>query len=120
MGKVCHFFHACRHGVWQFGRRVGIAPKNADDHQKQNGGRNVFVQSDDRAFVDIDAISHEFGAVKTYGPSNDENGRHEPVDVARDWMVVLLSHVVSICVRQMGRIIKWLDFLYRINHEKYY
>ena len=74
MGKVCHFFHACRHGVRQFGRRVGIAPKNADDHQKQNGGGNVFVQSDDRAFVGIDTISHEFGAVKTYGPNNDKNG----------------------------------------------
>ena len=92
MGKVCHFFHACRHGVRQFGCRVGIAPKNADDHQKQNGRRNVFVQGDDRAFVGIDTVSHEFGAVKTYGPSNDENGCHEPVDVARDWMVVFVCH----------------------------
>ena len=112
MGKVCHFFHACRHGVWQFGRRVGIAPKNADDHQKQNGGRNVFVQGDDRAFVGINTVSHEFGAVKTDGPSNDENGCHEPVDVARDWMVVLLSHGGFLLVKyRFAAIIKMPIFL---------
>ena len=64
-----------------------------------------------RAFVGINTVSHEFGAVKTDGPSNDENGCHEPVDVARDWMVVLLSHVVFLLVQyRFAAIIKCLYF----------
>ena len=76
MGKMGQFIHARRHGVGQFWQGVGVAPKDADDHQKQNGGRDVFVQRDDRAFVGIDAISHEFGTVKANGPGYDDNRGH--------------------------------------------